>query len=145
MNVLRCKKCGAAIVTDDVFFQRLLDRIDETTKKAEQCKNGSLRAVYIQEISTYKSMYKSYMHNLSKLEEMQNKDTYKLREIIRYIRDRELISEDQIKKIYELGEKRATENARLVKREISLIYGKFDSMSNRTKADPTAEAAFRKK
>lgn len=144
MKLVRCRKCGTVVISEETLLQNLLDAIDETSRKAERCNNNAQKTIYIAEISAYKQMYKSFMHNLTRLGEQKQKDTVILWELKRYIRDNGLIPEDKLIEITESAVKKAKQEQTKYEQEIQRIYGDFNSVTvNRTKADPTANKALR--
>lgn len=49
MKLIRCRKCGAALVTEDALIERMNDTIHELNEKARHSKNGKIAKSYLAE------------------------------------------------------------------------------------------------
>ena len=47
MKLIRCRKCGAALVTEDALIERMNDTIHELNEKARHSKNGKIAKSYL--------------------------------------------------------------------------------------------------
>lgn len=66
MNLIKCKKCGTPVVSNDLMIQRLLDGMEEANKNAIKSKKH--KGAYIQQASQYKQLIKSITHATTQLE-----------------------------------------------------------------------------
>ena len=142
MKMLYCKKCGAAVISDETLLQSILDRLEETQNQALHARSNAEKQVYMQAASEYKTMYKSMMHNITSREYAEAVIPYILRELIQVIKSRKLLTDAEIEQIYADGKasaKKVQDHTRKMEKE---IYGDFESACNRSKGDPTANAAI---
>ena len=58
MKLIKCKKCGTPMASNDLMIQRLLDGMEEANKNALKANNHKQRTAYIQQASQYKQLIK---------------------------------------------------------------------------------------
>ena len=142
MKMLYCKKCGAAVISDETLLQSILDRLDDVQERALHAKSGSEKQILLHEAAEYKTMYKSMMHNITQREYAEAVVPYILREMLITVKGRKLLTDAEVEKIYADGKaaaKKVQEHTRKIEKE---IYGDFEAACNRSKRDPTANAAI---
>lgn len=142
MKMLYCKKCGAAVISDETLLQSILDRMDDAQEKALRAKNNAEKQILLHQAAEYKTMYKSLMHNITSREYAEAVIPYILREMLSVVKDRKLLTDAEIEKIYADGKvkaKKVQDHTRKLEKE---IYGDFEAACNRSKRDPTADAAI---
>lgn len=142
MKLIRCQKCGTTVVTDETFLQNILDALEDVNRKALHCPPQK-RNVYQQIAAEYRTMFKSFMHNLSRRQEAENRSMHILGTLRRHILDNGLMTEQELAAVYAEGERKAAAAAHQADREIQAIYGNFDTICNRTMPNPTERAALK--
>lgn len=65
MKLIRCRKCGAALVTEDALIERMNDTIHELNEKARHSKNGKIAKSYLAEAASVTKMMKGILHNIA--------------------------------------------------------------------------------
>lgn len=142
MQLIRCRKCGAVIVSDETFLQTILDTIEETNRRAQRC-HPSKRSLYLREAAGYQSMFKAFMHNLTQKQAAEYKHCYILSVMRKYLLDNNILSEEQIKALYDEGERKAELAKQRAEKEIRRVYGEYETARNRTMPSPTERAAMK--
>ena len=96
MKLIRCRKCGAALVTEDALIERMNDTIHELNEKARHSKNGKIAKSYLAETASVTKMMKGILHNTAQMEARKSGSSYELSEIVHYIRENDLISDEKL-------------------------------------------------
>ena len=96
MRLIRCRKCGAALVTEDALIERMNDTIHELNEKARHSKNGKIAKSYLAEAASVTKMMKGILHNTAQMEARKSGSSYELSEIVHYIREKGLISDEKL-------------------------------------------------
>lgn len=96
MKLIRCRKCGAALVTEDALIERMNDTIHELNEKARHSKNGKIAKSYLAEAASVTKMMKGILHNTAQMEARKSGSSYELSEIVHYIRENDLISDEKL-------------------------------------------------
>lgn len=146
MRLIHCRKCGAALVTEDALIERMNDTIHELNEKARHSKNGKIAKSYLAEAASVTKMMKGILHNTASMEARKSGSSYELAEIIHYIRENNLISDEKLDELRKTARARAKIRNEENQKEIDRIYGKYRGSyipSNNTKSDKTAEIAIR--
>lgn len=147
MRLIHCKKCGSAIVTEDSLVERMQDYIAELNQKARKCKKYSDKCSYIQEASSVTKMMKGILHNTAQMQERKVTCNCELSEIVHYIRENHLVSDEKLDELRSVARGKAKLKNEQEQKEIERIYGNFQNLRtpfNKTKSDPTANAALKK-
>ena len=141
MKMLYCRKCGAAVITDEDLAERILDRANEAANRAIHCP-GRYKAAALHEAAGYRAMYKALMHNISKRDYAESVAPLILADMTKEIKARGLMTEDEIVAIYDRARERAKADRMATRKEEERIYGEFEAACNRAKPDPTAKEAL---
>ena len=147
MRLIKCKKCGSAIVTEDALLERMNDTIHELNEKARNSKNGKVAKSYLAEAASVAKMMKGILHNTAQMEERKITCLMELAEIVHYLRENKLITDDKLSELKDIGREKAKDRNLQNQKEIDRIYGNYNALytpSNNTKADPTANKAIKK-
>mgnify|MGYP003296539892 CR=1 FL=1 len=147
MRLIHCKKCGAALVTDDALVERMNETIHELNEKARKSKHGGIAKSYLAEAASVTKMMKGIIHNTTQLEYRRTTVQAELSEIIAYINKHDLIPRDVLNELRKTARMKAMERDAENQKEIDRIYCTYNSLYspvNKTKADPTANKAIRK-
>lgn len=142
MRLIKCRKCGATICTDEAFQERMLDAIEECNKQAR--KNKKNANSYLQQAATYKKILSQYLHRTaqydSELRRCKNENSV----LIHYLLDNDLITKEKLYELKDKGHERAAANDREDAKVIEQLYGQAKNpLFNNTKADPTARKAMK--
>ena len=146
MKLIHCRKCGAALVTEDALIERMNDTIHELNEKARYSKNGKVAKSYLAEAASVTKMMKGILHNTAQMEARKSGSGYELSEIVHYIRENDLISDEKLDELRKTARERAKIRNEENQKEIDRIYGKYRGgyiPSNNTKSDKTAEKAIK--
>lgn len=107
MKLIRCRKCGAALVTEDALIERMNDTIHELNEKARHSKNGKIAKSYLAEAASVTKMMKGILHNTAQMEARKSGSSYELSEIVHYIRENDLISDEKLDELRKTARERA--------------------------------------
>lgn len=145
MRLIRCKKCGSAITTEDGLIERMNDTIHELNEKARHCKNGKMANSYLAEAASVTKMMKGIIHSTAQIEERKTTLLCEYTEIVHYLRTNNLITDEKLDELRDIGRKKAEAKNAESQANIDRIYGTYKSLytpANNTKADPTANKAI---
>ena len=146
MKLIHCKKCGAALVTEDALLERMNDCIHELNEKARRSKSGKVAKSYLAEAASVTKMMKGIIHNTAQIEDRKITCQLEMAEIVHYLRENHLISDKKLDELRAIAREKAKERNRENQRELDRIYGNYRAMytpSNNTKADTTAKKAMK--
>lgn len=146
MRLIHCMKCGAALVTEDALVERMNDTIHELNEKARHSKNGKIAQSYLAEAASVTKMMKGIIHNTAQMEDRKITCAAEMAEIVHYIRENDLISDEKLDELRKTARERAKIRNEENQKEIDRIYGKYRGgyiPSNNTKSDKTAEKAIK--
>ena len=145
MKLIHCRKCGAAIVTENALVERMNDAIHELNEKARKAKNGKMANSYLAEAASVTKMLKGIIHATTQIEERRTTCMCELTEIVHYIRSNNLITDEKLDELRKKAREKAKEKNAANQKEIDRIYGEYkalDTPFNKTKADSTANKAI---
>ena len=141
MRLIKCRKCGATIATDEVFIQRMLDDINALAEKARKDKRHE--AGYLQQAKAIRKIMQQYLHVTANMDTHKRRLTNELSVLITYIRENNLISDEKLAELTTLARERAAEKEKIEEERVAELYGGFENISiNRTKKDPTEKQAL---
>jgi len=146
MKLIHCKKCGAAMVTEEALLERMNDTIHELNEKARRSKNGRVASSYLAEAASVTKMMKGIIHNTAQMEDRRITCQLEMAEIVHYLRENHLITDEKLDELRAIARDKATERNIENQRELDRIYGNYKSLytpSNNTKADSTAKKAIK--
>ena len=143
MKLIRCKKCGATIMTVETLLAAMQEEYNALVKKSHRAK-GADKQLIAQQLKHLHKMMVAVCHNSSEVE-IRKMNAYN--EIIilkKYILENKIIDQNKLDRIQTearaLTQKKTSES----EKKISEAYGEFvNSFCNRTKSDPTAEKALK--
>lgn len=147
MRLIHCKKCGAAIVTEDALIERMNDFIHELNEKARKSKDGRVAKSYLAEAASVTKMMKGIIHNTAQMTDRKTTCQLEMSEIVSYIRNNHLISDEKLDELRGIARGKAGIRNAENQKEIDKIYGKYKALytpSNNTKSDNTARQAIKK-
>lgn len=146
MKLIHCKKCGAALVTEDALLERMNDTIHELNEKARREKNGKKAHSYLAEAASVTKMMKGIIHNTAQMEDRRITCQLEMAEIVNYLRKNHLITDEKLDELRAIAREKANERNLENQKELDRIYGNYRALytpSNNTKADKTANTAIR--
>lgn len=136
MRLIKCRKCGATIATDETFIQRMMDDINALSEKARKDRKNS--ASYLQQAAAIKKIMQQYLHTTANMDERRRELQCKLSILWNYVHDNNLIEDEKLNELMDKGEEIARERIKQEEERVNELYRGFENISiNRTKRDPT--------
>ena len=134
MKLIKCKKCGTPVASNDLMIQRLLDGMEEANKNAIKSKNHSQRTAYIQQASQYKQLIKSITHTTTQHDERHRYLNAELKELVRYLAENEIMTYDEIGLIQDKAREKAKKGMEEDKKRLNKLYQDgYNELFNKTK------------
>ena len=142
MRLIKCRKCGATIATDETFIQRMLDDINILSEKARKDRKNS--SSYLQQAAAVRKIMQQYLHATANMDERRRELQSKLSVLWNYVHDNNLIEMEKLNQLMDEGEAIARQRIKEEEERVNELYRGFENISiNRTKADPTAKKGER--
>ena len=142
MRLIKCRKCGATIATDETFIQRMLDDINILSEKARQNRKNSNS--YLQQAAAIRKIMQQYLHRTAQMDAEMLETRAELGALINYVRENGLISDVELEKVTTQARMKARERVKQEEKRVAELYRGFENISiNRTKSDPTAKQGER--
>lgn len=143
MKLIRCRKCGAVITTNDTIMQNYMDEIERLSKLAiRDRKNAS---VYLNKAASLRKISTQIIHLTAQRDEDMRRLTNELGELVSYIRENGLISDDKLYELQEIARKRARQKNAEDEKRVEALYGNFNSiLGNSSRRDPTEKVVMKK-
>lgn len=142
MRLIKCRKCGATISTDETFVQRMLDDINILSEKARRDRRNANS--YLQQASAIRKIMQQYLHTSANMDEQKRELRCKLSILWNYVHDNNLIDEQNLFELMNEAERIAQERIKAEEKRVNELYRSFENISiNRTKADPTERKGMR--
>lgn len=142
MKLIKCRKCGATICTDQTFQERMLDCINELSEKARRDKKNA--GSYLQQASAVKKIMTQYLHRTAQMDEHRMRLLYEHKVLVHYVLDNGLVSQEKLNELDEIARKQYAEKQKYNQQEVEQLYRGFDNITfNRTKSDPTEDKALK--
>lgn len=142
MRLIKCRKCGATIATDETFIQRMLADINMLSEKARKDRKNS--SSYLQQAAAIRKIMQQYLHTTANMDERRRELQSKLSILWNYVHDNKLIEDEKLNQLMDKGEEIARQRIAEEEERVNELYRGFENISiNRTKADPTAKLGER--
>lgn len=142
MRLIKCRKCGATISTDETFIQRMLDDITILSAKARKDRKNANS--YLQQAAAIRKIMQQYLHTTANMDERRRELQCKLSILWNYVHDNNLIEEAKLFALMEQAEEIAQQRIKAEEERVNELYRSFENISiNRTKADPTERNGMR--
>lgn len=142
MRLIKCRKCGATIATDETFIQRMLDDINILSEKAR--KNTRCANSYLQQAAAIRKIMQQYLHRTAQMDEECRRLLHEHKVLVHYVLDNGIVSQEKLQELDNIARKAYEERQLEDQAVINRLYGDFENISiNRTKADPTAKSGER--
>ena len=142
MRLIKCRKCGATIATDETFIQRMLDDINILSEKARKDKKNA--SSYLQQASAIRKVMQQYLHRTANMDEIRRELQAKISILWQYLQENNLLDEEKFIELMDKAEETARQRIKEEEAVVNELYRGFENISiNRTKADPTAKQGER--
>ena len=143
MKLIKCRKCGATVMTADTLLATMQDEYNELVRKSKHIK-GPSKNIILQQMSHLTKMMTAVCHNSSSIE-LQKLDTYnELVLLKKYIRTNGLLDYEMLNKIRDEARELTRKKSAEGEKQIAELYGSFENhFYNRANSDPTASAAIK--
>lgn len=143
MKLIKCKKCGATIMTSDTLLTTMQDEYNALVKRSHHT-SGQTRQLILQQMSHLSKMMVQVCHSSNQSVNRKDAVYNEFHILKKYIIENSLIDFETLDRIrkeaVELTKKKIAED----EKKISEQYGDFvNTFCNRTKADPTAAEAMK--
>lgn len=143
MKLIKCKKCGATIMTDDTLLAAMQEEYNALVKRSHRAK-GADKNLIGQQLKHLNKMMVAVCHSSTESETRKDAAYNELCLLKKYIKANNLIDFETLDRFRdearELTKKKMAED----EKRISEQYGEFaNTFCNRTKADPTATEAMK--
>lgn len=142
MKLLRCRKCGATITTNDEVMRNYMEEIDRLTRLAiKDRKNGPF---YQMQAASLKKIVTQIMHLTAQNDEKMRIVTNELAFLNDYVREHHLVPDEKLWELRDAARERARKRIAEDEKKIEELYGNFNSiLGNRSRRDPTENKALR--
>lgn len=143
MKLIKCKKCGATVMTSDTILTAMQDEYNELVKRSHRAK-GADKNLIGQQLKHLNKMMVQVCHSSTEADIRKDEAYNELRTLKKYIVANKLIDFETLDRIQtearELTKKKIAED----EKKIAEQYGDFvNTFCNRTKSDPTASEALK--
>lgn len=143
MRLIKCRKCGATIATDETFIQRMLDDINVLAEKARRDRKNSNS--YNQQAAAIRKIMQQYLHRTAQMDAEMLETRAELGALISYVRESGLMSDETLAGITTPAREKARARIKQEEERVNELYRGFENISiNRTKADPTERKGIKK-
>ena len=143
MKILRCRKCGTMITTQDNLMQNYMEEIKRLNSLAIKDKRNS--AVYVQQASQLTKVVKQILHATTQMEEQRRKLQNELSVLTTYIRENGLIADEKLWELRDKGRELAKKKSEEDEKLVEQLYGNFNSiLGNSSRRDPVEKTVLRK-
>ena len=143
MKLLRCRKCGTMITTQDNLMQNYMEEVSRLNNLA--MKDRRNRPVYEQQASQLTKVVKQILHSTSQMDEQRRSLQNELSVLTTYIRENGLISDEKLFELRDKGREIAIKKNEEDEKLVEQLYGNFNSiLANNSRRDPTEKMALKK-
>lgn len=140
---LRCEKCGAPVISHADLLDRIKAEWDAELRKRRHT-HGPERTEIESKIAQCRTCYKSLAHLMGTREYAQAVAPARYRVMKEYVMKYGLITAEGVQKLEDTADSIARANLAAEDKAIARIYGDFDTICNRGRPDPTADAVLRR-
>ena len=143
MRLVKCKKCGATVMTGDTLLSNMQDEYNELIKKSHRAKGAEKQIISVQ-LSHLSKMMRAVIHTSTEVEVKKLSAYSELGLLKSYIRACSLMTDKELDDIQSRARAMSREKIAQDEKELNRIYGEFRNIcNNNTKRDPTADEAVR--
>lgn len=143
MKLIKCKKCGSTIMTDETLLAAMQEEYNALVKRSRRA-NGQTRHLILQQMKHLHKMMVAVCHSSTEAERRKD-DTYnELCLLKKHIIANKLIDFETLDRFGDEARAMARKKAAEDEKKIAEQYGEFvNTFCNRTKVDPTATEAMK--
>ncbi len=142
MKLVKCKKCGATIMTSETLLADMQAEYDELVKKAHRAKGAKIDIIK-QQMKHLNKMMVQICHSSTEAEIRKSNAYNELSALKKYLIHNQLISYEVLEKIQNDAREITKQKIAEDEKHIANIYGDFRSeLANRTMSDPTSKKAI---
>lgn len=143
MKLLRCRKCGTMITTQDDFMRNYMEEIKRLNALAVKDKRN--RVIYQQQAAQLTKVSTQILHATTQMDDNRRNLQNELSVLVAYIRENGLISDEKLSELRDIGRERARKKSEEDERMVEQLYGTFDSiLGNRSRRDPTEKTVLKR-
>ena len=143
MKLIKCKKCGSSIMTDETVLAAMQEEYNALVKKSHKAR-GADKQLIVQQLKHLHKMMVAVCHSSSEGEIRRNNAHNELCALKKYIVENNIISFDVLDRIQNEARELTLKKIAEDEKKIAEQYGDFENtFCNRTKADPTPKEALR--
>ena len=142
MKLIKCKKCGATIMTSETLLSSMQEEYNELVKKSHRA-NGQTRQLILQQMKHLNKMMVQICQSSTEAERRKDDAYNELCLLKKYIIKNNLIDFETLDRFRDEGRALAKKKSAEDEKKIAEQYGEFENtFCNRTKSDPTAKKAI---
>lgn len=143
MKLIKCRKCGATIMTDDTLLTAMQEEYNALVKRSHRAK-GADKQLIAQQLKHLHKMMVAICHSTSEMETRKNAAYNELQLLKKHIIANNLIDFETLDRFRDEARTLSRTKAAEDEKKIAEVYGEFvNTFCNRTKSDPTATEAMR--
>ena len=143
MRLIKCRKCGVTIATDETFIQMMLDDINALSEKARKDKRNAQS--YLSQAAAIRKIMQQYLHCTAQMDAIMLETRAELGALIIYVRENNLVTDEKLAEITSKSREESRRKQKQLEERVNELYRGFENISiNRTKADPTERKGMRK-
>lgn len=143
MRLIKCRKCGATIATDETFIQRMLDDINALSERARKDRRNAQS--YLSQAAAIRKIMQQYLHCTAQMDAIILEARAELSALIIYVRENNLVTDEKLAEITSKSREESRRRQKQLEERVNELYRGFENISiNRTKADPTERKGMRK-
>lgn len=140
MRLIKCRKCGATICTEETMQERILDAIEELNERARKDRKNA--SSYLQQAASYKKLLTQILHRTAQYDSDLRRIRNEQKVLVSYVLQNGLVSHEKLNELEKIARERSAENDKKDAEEIERLYGCLPNpLINKTKGDPTARKA----
>lgn len=142
MKLLRCRKCGATITTNDEVMRNYMEEIERLTKLSIRDKKN--KTAYQMQAASLRKIASQIMHLTDQNDEILRVKTNEIAVLNDYIRENGLIPDEKLWELRDFARERARKRIAEDEKKIEELYGNFNSiLSNSSRRDPTEKKVLK--
>lgn len=143
MKLIKCKKCGATVMTSDTLLTAMQDEYNALVKRAKHAK-GADKNLIRQQMSHLSKMMVQVCHSSAETVNRKDEIYNQFYILKRYIIENRLIDFETLTRIQKEAREQTKKKIAEDEKKIAEQYGDFvNTFCNRSKADPTATEAMK--
>ena len=143
MKLVKCKKCGATVMTDETLLSGLQEEYNELVKKSQRAK-GASKQIIAQQLKHLTKTMTAICHSTSESEIRKLNAYNELNLLKKYIVEHQIISQEILDEIRSSARKLTKRKSAEDEKKIAELYSDFENhFCNKTKRDATYDEALK--